>query len=193
MINLRKAALMGGAVVFLIPAFASANFSYDFNNVVSGATPGGPAPWANLTGVQNGSDVDFTLSFFDFVGPEAATEFLNLMDVQYNGDLTGSSIVESEAGIVDYDVNSKTDAGIHFDALVDFNNPNNGNRIEPGDTVHFTLTDVNADNFTMFMLHINGVGEGSSKVNQGVPEPASMAALTMGALGLLARRRRNRK
>lgn len=192
--SLRKVAVMTGAVIMLaIPAFSSADFSYDFNNVVTGATPSGPAPWANLTGTQNGSDVDFVLTFNDFVGPNSDTEFLNNMDVQYSGDLSGTSMLESEAGIVGFDVDGHTDASIHFDAIVDFNNPNNGNRIKPGDTVSFTLTNVDADNFSMFMLHINGIGEGSSKVNNAVPEPASMAALGLGAFGLLARRRRNKK
>jgi hypothetical protein len=190
--TLRKLAIMAGAGVFMaIPAFASADFSFDFNTVVTGATPGGPAPWANLTGTQNGSDVDFVLTFNDYVGDFSETEFLNAMDFSYDGDLTGSTMVESEAGIVGYTIGEHTNASINFDAIIDFNNPNNGNRINPGDSVSFTLTDVDADLFTNFMLHINGIGEDSGKVS--VPEPASMAALGMGALGLLARRRRNKK
>jgi len=186
---------MAGAGVFLaIPAFASADFTFDFNTVVTGDTPGGPTPWATLTGTQNGTDVDFTLTFHDFVGDGSDTEFLDYLKMAYDGDISGSTIVESEDGIVGFDTNASNDGGLDFDATVDFENANNGNRITPGDSVSFTLTDVDADLFTNFLLHINGTGvdgEGSSKVS--VPEPASMAALGIGALGLLARRRRAKK
>lgn len=192
--TLRKLATMAGAVgMFVVPALGlSADIDYDFNNVVTGATPGGPAPWANLIGNQNGANVDFTLTFYNFAGPEAATEFLNLMEIQYTGGLAGTSITESSASIVGYDIGSKTDASIHFDGDIDFPNPNNANRLTPGESVNFTLNNVDADKFTMFMIHINGIGGDSSKVNNSVPEPASMAALGLGALGLL-RRRRNKK
>jgi hypothetical protein len=193
--TLRKLAIMAGAGVFMaIPAFASADFSFDFNTVISGDTPGGSAPWANLSGTQNGDDVDFVLTFNASADPDTASEFLGALDLAYDGDLSGSTMVESEAGIVGYSVGDHTNASLDFSAIVDFNNPNNGDRVMRGDSVSFTLTDVDADLFTNFLLHIQGTGvdgEGSSKVS--VPEPASMAALGMGALGLLARRRRNKK
>lgn len=194
----RKTALLaitGALLVF--PAFASADYHVDFNNVVTGGTPGGPTPWATLDGVQNGSDVDFTLTFNSFVGAGADTEFLKQLDLQYSGDLSGSAINESEAGITGTSIGSFVDAGISFDAMIDFETSNaSGNRVLPGDTVSFTITNATADDFTFAMLHINGTptGEDSGKVGPGpVPEPASMAALGMGALGLLARRRRAKK
>jgi hypothetical protein len=179
----------------VIPAFASADFTYDFNNVFTGSTPGGDAPWATLTGTQNGSDTDFTLTFNDNSVPDAlkATEFLFKLDITYTGDLSNTSMIESEAGITGFNVGDFTDASKSFNADVDFNTPNNGNRVMVGDSVSFTLTNTNADNFTGFLLHVNGIGEGSGKLDNAVPEPASMAALGFGALGLLARRRRNKK
>ena len=194
--SLRKAVMLAGAaVMFVIPAFASADFTYDFNHVQAGATPGGDAPWATLTGTQNGSDTDFTLTFNDNNVPSAlaASEFLFKLNIAYSGDLSNSDITESEAGITGSDIGGFTDASLHFDANIDFNTPNNGNRVQVGDSVSFTITNTDVDNFTGFMLHVNGIGEDSGKLNNGVPEPASMAALGIGAMGLLARRRRNKK
>jgi len=196
MMSLQKlAALASVALVVAVPAFASADFTYDFNHVQSGATPGGDAPWATLTGTQNGSNTDFTLTFNDNNVPSqlAATEFLFQLNFAYSGDLSSSSVTSGDAGVTGSSIHDFTDAGLKFNGEVDFNVPNNGNRVMVGDTVHFTITNTNTDDFTGFMLHINGIGEGSSKVNNGVPEPASMAALGMGAMGLLARRRRNKK
>jgi hypothetical protein len=194
--NLRKFAMLTGAAVMLaVPAFSSANFTYDFNNVFTGSTPGGNTPWATLTGTQDGSNTDFTLSFNNNSVPAglAATEFLKQLDITYTGGLAGTSITESEAGITGYDIGSFTDASKSFDGKIDFNTPNNGDRVMVGDTVTFTLNNTNADNFSGFLLHVNGIGEGSGKLDNAVPEPCSMAALGFGALGLLAKRRRNKK
>lgn len=193
--NLRKTAFLAAAgVIMAIPAFASADVSFDFNTVQTGGTPGGPTPWATLDGVQSGSDTVFTLTFNNFVGAGADTEFLKQLDITYTGDLSGSAINESEAGITSKSLGGFTDAGIHFDAKIGFSTPNNANRVEPGESVQFTITNTDANDFSFAMLHINALpGGGSGKVIQGVPEPASMAALGFGAFGLLARRRRNKK
>src|ERR1700751_5894638 len=92
--SFKKAALLAGAGVFVaIPAFASADFTYDFNNVFTGATPGGNTPWATLVGTQDGSNTDFTLTFNNNSVPStlAATEFLDKLDIAYSGDLSRSS------------------------------------------------------------------------------------------------------
>lgn len=196
MITRRAAFLAGVSALLAIPAFASADFSWDFNTVISGGTPGGPTPWANLTGTQSGSDVNFLLTFNDFVGAGEATEFIKELDLLYGGTFDGTQgFSYSDSSIVGTSIGSFTDAGLSFNLSMDFETSNAGggaNRVKPGDTVVFTITNVSADDFTTGMLHINGLADGgSSKVGPGpVPEPASMAALGMGALGLLARRRR---
>lgn len=194
--SLRKLAVLAGAGLFVgIPAFASADFTYDFNNVFTGSTPGGNTPWATLTGTQNGSDTDFSLTFNNNSVPSglAATEFLDQLDIAYSGDLSSSSITTSDTGISSTSIGDFTDASLKFNANVGFVTANNGNRVKVGDTVNFVITNTDANDYTGFLLHVNGIGEGSGKLNQGVPEPASMAALGMGAFGLLARRRRNKK
>lgn len=197
--NYRKAAILATAGAFLVlPAFAAADMTWDFNTVVSGDTPGGSAPYATLECVDLGDGAAFTLTFNDSVGDEG--EFLGQLDLAYNGDLSGASFSSVDSSqVTGGTFGSFTDAGGSYDVKIDFNNANNGFRIEPGDVVHFQITGtgIECENFTDALLHIQGTGlnnEGSSKVGPGaVPEPASMAALGMGALGLLARRRRAKK
>ena len=195
--NFRKAAFLAGAGVFLaIPAFASADFSWNFNTVISGDTPGGPAPWANLTGTQDGSNVDFVLTFNNFSGAGSTTEFLKQLDLANSNLGAGNTLTSSDSRIVGFDFGTLTDAGLGFDLKMDFNTANNHPRVVPGDTVDFTITGASAGDFTSGLLHINGTPgpQGSGKVAPGpVPEPTSMAALGMGALGLFSRRRRASK
>jgi len=198
--NLRKAAFLASAGVFLaFPAFAAADMSWQFNTVVSGDTPGGSAPWATLdcTNIQGGAE--FTLTFNNFTGAGADTEFLNQLDLAYNGDLSGATFSTPSQSVTGATFGSFTDAGGSYDLKVNFETSNSsGFRVLPGDSVTFDVmgSNVSCENFTTGLLHINGTTgtEGSSKVAPGpVPEPASMAALGMGALGLLARRRRSKK
>jgi hypothetical protein len=190
--NFRKAAFLAGAGALLaIPAFASADFSWDFNTVITGDTPGGTAPWANLTGTTDGSNVDFVLTFNNTGSPDPS-EFLKQLDLAYTGGFSGSTLTTSDSRITGATFGSLVDAGGNFDVKIDFNTANNLPRVNPGDTVDFTITNASADNFTTGLLHINNTPgpQGSGKVAPGpVPEPASMAALGMGALGLLGRRR----
>ena len=194
--NFRKAAFLAGAgALLLIPAFASADFTWNFNTVISGDTPGGTAPWATLTGTQDSGNVDFVLTFNNAGSPDPS-EFLKQLDLAYTGGLSGSGLTTSDTRITGVTFGSLTDAGGHYDLKIDFNTPNNGNRVNPGGVVDFTITGASADNFTTGLLHINNTPgqSGSGKVAPGpVPEPASMAALGMGALGLIGRRRRSKK
>jgi hypothetical protein len=192
----RKAAFLAGAGALLaIPAFASADFTWNFNTVISGDTPGGTAPWATLTGTTNGSDVDFVLTFNNTGSPDPS-EFLKQLDLAYTGGFSGSTRTTGDSRITGTTFGSLVDAGGNYDVKIDFNTANNNPRVNPGDMVDFTITGANADNFTSGLLHINNTpgNEGSGKVAPGpVPEPTSMAALGMGALGLFARRRRASK
>lgn len=194
--SFRKAAFLAGAgALLLIPAFASADFSWNFNTVVSGDTPGGTAPWATLTGTTSGSNVDFVLTFNNTGSPDPS-EFLKQLDLAYTGGFSGSTLTTGDSRIIGTTFGSLTDAGGHFDVKIDFNTANNNPRVNPGESVDFTITGASADNFTTGLLHINNTPgpQGSGKVAPGaVPEPASMAALGMGALGLLGRRRRSKK
>jgi hypothetical protein len=208
--NFRKAAFMAGAgALFAIPAFASANFSWDFTTLVSGDDPGFSGPWAHLDAVDVSGGTQFTLTFS---GNAPAGEFLGGIDMNYDGnaktDLSyaGSDHPEKVKSVSFGDF---TDAGSVFN--IDFNllttNKDGGtHRVNPGESITFTFDGASSDSFNLLstpngdgvgylaLLHVQGLPNGgSAKVAPGaVPEPASMGALAIGALGLIRRKRKSK-
>lgn len=202
--KIRKAAFLAGAGAFLaIPAFASADMHWEFANVVTGDDPGFSGTYATLDCMQMGSDAMFTLTFSDNA---PAGEFLSQLDLNYDGDVSGLGFDTSDDDKVQSaDFGSFVDAGSSYDIKVNFEvtgKDGGSHRIGPGDSVSFTFTGADCEKFNILsspqgdtdghlaLLHIQGLPNGGSAKVEPVPEPASMAALGMGALGLLARRRR---
>lgn len=117
---------------------------------------------------------------------------------------TGGRTVTSSDPVFDDNANKSkwgavSDASIAYNLTVGFKNsgPNN---LGPGESVVFTLTGTGLD-VTDFlsstgdvraMLHVLSLPNGGSVKlgGEAVPEPASMAALGLGALGLLKRRKK---
>lgn len=190
----------------ILSSFASAAVTFDFSIVYTGADPGGDAPWATLV-IEN-SGVDEVTLTLTHNSTSAADQFLTELNLNIDnlpGDLAESNVDSKITGI-DWGLDAFNDAGQQFDLRVNFETSNSGggvNRVKPGDSVSFTLSGSGLDelDFDVFsvpsgdgepvkgLVHIQGIeGEFSSKVAP-VPEPASMAALGLGALALIRRRR----
>ena len=181
-----------------------ADIVMQFDTMVDGFTPGGTAPWATLTIQDAGTDtVNFTLlhNSSSSSGQFIRTLWLNLDPFPANPQM-----VENTPTItgVDFNENGINNAGVVFDVQVDLESANGGGeRLEPGESVawQFTGTGINENAFDQFsggssqvlaMAHIQGIEGGlSGKVGAGiVPEPTSMAAIAIGAIALLRRRKK---
>lgn len=204
-ISRHLAAFAGAAVLLGLPAVASADFSLDFSVIVTGDTPGGTGPWATLDVSDTGVDeVTMTLTHN---ASSAAGQFITALWLNYDGTLPGDIDVNSADASFEGWGFGGTNAGLIFDLDVEIENSGGGDRLLPGESITFVITGTGlfADGFNtlsgasgendpvLAMIHIQGIagdGEGSSKLAP-VPEPATMAVLGLGALGLMRRRRKS--
>lgn len=204
-------ALLALGTMFAVPTAARADFTWEFGTLITGDSPDGDVPWATLFVSDSGVDeVTFELTFNDGGADVGEGEFLSELYLNFDGDVSGLSLVSSDEDVenVTFSQDGFTDAARIFDIWVDFETANVDDlRIERGETVSWTfggdgissedfntLSGANGDNEPVLaLLHVQGIGEDnelSGKIAPPVPEPASMGVLALGALGVLARRRR---
>lgn len=195
--------LSAGALALLC-GMSQAALVFQFDSMVTGTTPSGPAPWATLTFVDAGADtVNVT---FSHSATSASGQFITSLWLNINPFPNNPQMIENSPTItgVNFDENGVNNAGHVFDVEVEFETSNGGgNRLEPGDIVtwQFTGTGLNENAFNAFsggngqvlaMAHMQGIGNGQSgKMGASiVPEPATIGALAVGALALLRRRKK---
>lgn len=180
----------------------------NFETLITGDMPDGSLI-ATLTITDVGSgDVEFVLSHN---ATSAAGQFVS--DFWFNIDpfqvpvRSGEDPSDSFVGGLNASENGIVNAGLTFDLNQMFETANDGDRLEPGDSATFILSGtgltaadfisnaIGGDGNVLAMIHIQGLAnEGSGKLAATelfppVPEPASMAALSIGVLALIRRRK----
>jgi hypothetical protein len=150
------------------------------------------------------TDTDEVTIRLDHLNISQAGQFISSLWMNVSGVTDLSLINTTGDGELDnftFDLDGVNNASIKFDMLFDLDTSQDG-RLGPGEFIEFTLsgTGLNATDFLTFgegdpeiyaMIHVQGLdNEGSVKLGA-VPEPASMAALAIGAAALIRRRRKN--
>ncbi|MBV6457810.1 MAG: hypothetical protein HONBIEJF_00930 [Fimbriimonadaceae bacterium] len=177
----------------------------NFDTLVTGFVPGGPAPWATLTIADVAADtVELTLTHnaTSASGQFITSLLLNMDPVPGTITASNQTPINKFDGPFTYGTDSINDAGVLFDAKQGFETSNSGggaNRLKPGESVTFRLTGtgLNETDFLakspgtdiLAMVHIQGIDGANSGKIAAVPEPATMVALASG-LAIVARRRK---
>lgn len=177
---------------------------FNLDGVYTGATPGGTAPWATVTITDVAANkVNLRI---DHNATSAAGQFITSLYLNIDpfvGGITLSNEMNSNkrSGAIQNVLNGVNGAaGNNFDLGVDFETSNSGggvNRLKPGEfwSADLTGTGLSAASFNAVNNKGNYVGSHMQGINGNlsghitvVPEPASLAALGLGAFALLRRR-----
>jgi opacity protein-like surface antigen len=181
--------------VLSLAAFAQASASsitFPFNTVHTGATPGGPAPWATMTitNITGGVQISLTNSATNPTG-----QFIGQLNLLFTTQPTGSNF-SSDPYVQSISLGNFTDAGLGFNVKVRFKPAPPSDRLLPGGTSNFKLFGVSTSDFaglnTSAMVHIQNIPPGGDSSKVIAPEPGSLIAIGTGLVSLLGLRRRRK-
>jgi len=171
---------------------ASASIVFYFNTVHSGATPGGPAPWAVMTmnDIPGGVQISLTNN-----ATNPAGLFISRLNLLFNTLPTGSNFV-GDPYVTSISLGSYTNAGLSFNVRVNFEIAPPPQRLLPGGTSTFQLFGVSTANFVgandSAMVHIQAIPPLGDSGKIIAPEPSSLIAIGTGLVSLLGLRRRKK-
>lgn len=197
-------ALVAGGVL-LGTTQANATITFYFTDVVSGTPEGGPT-WGILTITDaGGGNVNFSFeNTSEFDGSFISKLLLNVDPFVTSLTMTWDNVADAEIIGYSFDQDSENDSGSSFDFAINFD-PSDPDRFWKGETVNWSVygDGLTEDHFNTWsagnterlaLMHIQAVDSNgnSAKIQPGdpVPEPASLAALGLGALALLRRRKK---
>ena len=181
--------------VLSLAAFAQASASsitFPFNTVHTGATPGGPAPWATMimTDIDGGVQISLTNS-----ATNPAGQFISELNLLFNTLPTGSNFV-GDPYVRSISLRNYRDAGLSFNVEVRFKVAPPAARLLPGNTSTFQLFGVSTTNFVgannSAMVHIQNIPPLGDSGKIIAPEPGSLIAIGTGLVSLLGLRRRRK-
>jgi hypothetical protein len=181
--------------VLSLAAFAQASASsitFPFNTVHTGATPGGPAPWATMimTDIDGGVQISLTNS-----ATNPAGQFISELNLLFNTLPTGSNFV-GDPYVRSISLRNYRDAGLSFNVEVRFKVAPPAARLLPGNTSTFQLFGVSTTNFVgannSAMVHIQAIPPLGDSGKIIAPEPGSLIAIGTGLVSLLGLRRRRK-
>lgn len=208
------------ALAFQINVASADSVTFDLDYEFSGAQePVGPTPWLRATFADIAGGVQLTMSAINLTASEYVQQWLFNLDSGLNpAALTftheSGQLATSSAGTNAF----KSAGGASFDILFKF--PNSGDRFTTGETSVYTITgaDIAAASFDFGSFggskgslssaaHIAAVGangQGSGWIADGnggdptggissVPEPGSLALLSLGSLTLFGCSRRRKQ
>jgi len=204
----RMGAVLGATALV---AGSQAALVFNLNTTYTGTAPAGTAPWARLT-VTNVAANKVNVKF-EHLSTSAESRFITSLYLNLSPFISNLAIVSGTEvngnkrdGFTVSNNGVNGAAGNNFDVGVGFKTSNSGggvNRLKQGEfwsadltgTGLSALTFATANNKGNFIgAHIQGLNGGQSghitTTGQPVPEPASLAALGMGAVALLRRRKK---
>lgn len=205
--NIKRTLTILGVVAALTPIAQATTLVFNYGSVYSGDTPMGTAPWMTVT--LNDFAANTVDMKIDHNLTSGAGQFVSevLFNLSPNTTINSTTAIAGKtATFSSATVGSFNDAGTTFDFDVKLNTSNSGGgamRLLPGESLTLRLsgTGLNVAKFNDFsvggtpvrtMAHIQNTGGqyGSSKVTEGVPEPATMTVLAAAALAAARRRRK---
>ena len=190
--NIMRRWVLASALGAVALTQASASIVFHFNTVHTGATPGGPAPWATMTItdiIGGGVQISLTNNATNPTG-----QFIGQLNLLFTLQPTGSNF-SSDPYVQSISLGNFTDAGLGFNVKVAFKKPAL-QRLLPGGTSTFQLFGVSTANFVgannSAMVHIQAIPPLGDSGKIIAPEPGSLIAIGTGLVSLLGLRRRKK-
>jgi hypothetical protein len=181
------------ALSALLLSQGAAVIHFHFNTVHSGATPGGPPPWAVMT-ITNIAENVVSISLTNSA-TNPAGQFIGSLHLLFNV-LPSGSIFAGDPYVQSISLGNYTNAGLSFNVEVQFKVAPPSARLLPGGTSTFTLFGVSEADFagldTSAMVHIQNIPPTGDSSKVIAPEPGSLIAIGTGLVSLLGLRRRKR-